>query len=248
MADLMPRIRMPKVTLPGRSDSAGSPRDKAAAATKPTAEARTKPATGAKEAQARTTEATRESAKEPTKGDEPEPNLQERMEGLQGWMAEIERKQGRLTYFGIAGIVFALLAGGAALYIGLAAKNDSATKDDVDALTKKVDAAAGGGHEELEGDAERAQRLRRPAAGVDLRPAEAAVAERGQHRHPAEPGDSGRLRQGRGRGHDARRGAHAWGDHDHHAQEALAPDRARFVAFATKLRVPGHACPAVALA
>ena len=46
MADLMPRIRMPKVTLPGRSDSAGRPRDKTAAATKPTAEAKTKPATG----------------------------------------------------------------------------------------------------------------------------------------------------------------------------------------------------------
>jgi uncharacterized protein HemX len=140
MADLMPRIRMPKVTLPGRSDSAGRPRDKTAAATGPAAEARTKPATGAKEADGRTTEATRESSKQPTKGEEPEPSLQERMEGLQGRMAQIERKQGRLTYFGIAGIVIALLAGGAALYIGLAAKNDSATKSDVDALTKKVDA------------------------------------------------------------------------------------------------------------
>ena len=140
MADLMPRIRMPKVTLPGRSDSAGRPRDKTAAATKPTAEAKTKPATGTKEADARTTEATRESSKQPTKGEEPEPSLQERMEGLQGRMAQIERKQGRLTYFGIAGIVIALLAGGAALYIGLAAKNDSATKSDVDALTKRVDA------------------------------------------------------------------------------------------------------------
>ncbi len=140
MADLMPRIRMPKVTLPGRSDSAGRPRDKTAAATKPTAEAKTKPATGTKEADAKTTEATRESSKQPTKGEEPEPSLQERMEGLQGRMAQIERKQGRLTYFGIAGIVIALLAGGAALYIGLAAKNDSATKSDVDALTKRVDA------------------------------------------------------------------------------------------------------------
>ena len=63
-------------------------------------------------------------------------------------MAQIERKQGRLTYFGIAGIVIALLAGGAALYIGLAAKNDSATKSDVDALTKKARRPAGGGHEE----------------------------------------------------------------------------------------------------
>jgi uncharacterized protein HemX len=62
------------------------------------------------------------------------------MEALQRRMAQIERKQGRLTYFGIAGIVIALLAGGAALYIGLAARNDSATKSDVEALTKKVDA------------------------------------------------------------------------------------------------------------
>jgi uncharacterized protein HemX len=127
MADLMPRIRMPKVTLPGRSDSAGRPRGKEETATKPKAEAKTTATTGANAADADTKEGQ-------------EPNLRERMEGLQGWMAEIERKQGRLTYFGIAGIVMALLAGGAALYIGLAAKNDSATKSDVDALTKKVDA------------------------------------------------------------------------------------------------------------
>jgi uncharacterized protein HemX len=127
MADLMPRIRMPKVTLPGRSDSAGRPRGKEETATKPKAGAKTTATTGAKAAEADTKEGQ-------------EPSLREHMEGLQGWMAEIERKQGRLTYFGIAGIVMALLAGGAALYIGLAAKNDSATKSDVDALTKKVDA------------------------------------------------------------------------------------------------------------
>ena len=62
------------------------------------------------------------------------------MEGLQGWMAEIERKQGRMTYFGIAGVVIALLAAGAALYFGLTAKSDSATKGDLDALTKRIDA------------------------------------------------------------------------------------------------------------
>ena len=62
------------------------------------------------------------------------------MEGLQGWMAEIERKQGRLTYFGLAALVIAILASVAALYFGLAAKNDKASKSDVDALTKKVDA------------------------------------------------------------------------------------------------------------
>jgi uncharacterized protein HemX len=62
------------------------------------------------------------------------------MEGLQGWMAEIERKQGRITYFGLAGLLIAIAAAGAALYFGLTTKSDSATKGDVDALTKKVDA------------------------------------------------------------------------------------------------------------
>jgi uncharacterized protein HemX len=119
MANLMPRIRMPKVTLPGRSDAASRPRGRA-----------TK------------TEATKalQATKEPAAGGAAEPNLKARMEGLQGWMAEIERKQGRLTYFGLATLVVAILASIAALYFGLAAKNDKASKSDVDALTKKVDA------------------------------------------------------------------------------------------------------------
>jgi uncharacterized protein HemX len=139
MADLTPRIRMPRVTLPGRSDSASRPRGKTAKATASTAETKPKAADGAKAAEAKTEEATTK-AKEPAKGKSPEPNLQERMEGLQGWMAEIERKQGRLTYFGLAALVVAILASIAALYFGLAAKSDKASKTDVDALTKKVDA------------------------------------------------------------------------------------------------------------
>jgi uncharacterized protein HemX len=144
MADLMPRIRMPKVTLPGRSDRAGRVRAKAATPTKPQTEAKAKADDGAQtaEAGAKTTDAgakTEETPKEPPKA-KPEPNLEERMAGLQGWMAEIERKQGRLTYFGLAGVLVALLAAGAALYFGITTKNDSATKSDVDALTRKVDA------------------------------------------------------------------------------------------------------------
>jgi len=138
MADLTPRIRMPRVTLPGRSDSASRPRGKTAKATASTAETKPKAADGAKAAEAKTEEATK--AKESAKGKSLEPNLQERMEGLQGWMAEIERKQGRLTYFGLAALVVAILASIAALYFGLAAKSDKASKTDVDALTKKVDA------------------------------------------------------------------------------------------------------------
>ena len=143
MADLTPRIRMPRVTLPGRSDSASRPRGKTAKAAASTAETKPKAADGDKAAEAKTEEATtkaRETAKESAKGKSPEPNLQERMEGLQGWMAEIERKQGRLTYFGLATLVVAILASIAALYFGLAAKSDKASKSDVDALTKKVDA------------------------------------------------------------------------------------------------------------
>jgi uncharacterized protein HemX len=139
MADLTPRIRMPRVTLPGRSDSASRPRGKRAKATASTAETKPKAADGAKAAEAKTEEATTK-ARETAKGKSPEPNLQERMEGLQGWMAEIERKQGRLTYFGLATLVLAILASIAALYFGLAAKSDKASKSDVDALTKKVDA------------------------------------------------------------------------------------------------------------
>ncbi len=137
MADLMPRIRMPKVTLPGRSDSGGRLRGKASTATKTKPQPQAGEKAKAAEAQEATKEASKPAASE-AKG--PEPNLQERMEGLQGWMAEIERKQGRMTYFGAAGLLIAILVAGAALYFGLTTKSDSATKSDVDALTKKVDA------------------------------------------------------------------------------------------------------------
>jgi uncharacterized protein HemX len=69
-----------------------------------------------------------------------EPNLQERIEGLQGWMAELERKQARTAYFGAVAVVIALAAAGVALYFGITNKNDSATKHNVDALSSRVDA------------------------------------------------------------------------------------------------------------
>ena len=131
---------MPKVTLPGRAGGTGPK--------KPTA-SKAKTKEQPKDGNGATATATKEAAtKEGAKpaaakaGDTkkaPETNLQERMEGLQGWMAEIERKQGRMTYFGLAGVVIAILAAGAALYFGLTAKSDSATKGDFDALSKRID-------------------------------------------------------------------------------------------------------------
>lgn len=68
----------------------------------------------------------------------PAPNMQERMEGLQGWMAEIEKKQERSSRFGTIAVILAILAAGGALALGVINKQDGATKDDVDELTTKV--------------------------------------------------------------------------------------------------------------
>jgi uncharacterized protein HemX len=133
-----PRVRMPKLSLPGRAG--GGRAKRAAASSKAKTKEQPKDGNGAQPETKET--ATKPAAKPATKaaaGSKPDPNLQERMEGLQGWMAEIERKQGRMTYFGIAGIVIAILAAGAALYFGLTTKSDSATKTDLDALTKRID-------------------------------------------------------------------------------------------------------------
>ena len=43
----------------------------------------------------------------------------ERMEGLQGWMAEIERKQERMTKFGGGAAILAVLLSGGALALGI---------------------------------------------------------------------------------------------------------------------------------
>jgi hypothetical protein len=141
---------MPRINLPTRSRGGTAKASEEETATKEAAtkEAATKEKPEAEqgtkviEAKPATEDATKEAAKPATgaKPKAPEPNLQERMEGLQGWMAEIERRQGRLTYFGLAGVLIAVAAAGAALYFGITAKNDSATKGDVEALTKKVDA------------------------------------------------------------------------------------------------------------
>ncbi len=124
-----PRVRMPHVSLFSRSSGAKK-------ATPTQAKITEQP----KEGNGTTATAAKEPAKPAAAKKSPEPNVQERMEGLQGWMAEIERKQGRMTYFGIAGIVIAILASGAAIYLGLNAKSDSASKGDFDELTKRIDA------------------------------------------------------------------------------------------------------------
>ena len=134
---LLPRIRMPRVTRPGRASRAASEKT---TQTKPMEV--TKPPNGTQPATA-TKDATPVTATPAAGTKAPEPNLQERIEGLQGWMAEIERKQARLTYFGGLALLLALAAAGAALYFGLTTQSDSAKKDDLDALTKRVNSLQG---------------------------------------------------------------------------------------------------------
>ena len=154
---LLPRIRMPRITMPGRASRAASEKT-----TQTKVKEAAKPGNGTQAATAAATEETKPDAAKPAGATEttattakpdaakpaegakaPEPNLQERMEGLQGWMAEIERKQARITYFGGLVLLLAVAAAGVALYFGLTTHSDSATKDDLDALTNRVNSLQG---------------------------------------------------------------------------------------------------------
>jgi uncharacterized protein HemX len=130
---------MPRISLPGRAGGTGPK--------KPTAsKAKTKeqPKDGNGATATATTEAAKPAAaKAGVTKKAPETNLQERMEGLQGWMAEIERKQARITYFGGLALLLALGAAGAALYFGLTNQSEGAKKDDLDALTNRVNSLQG---------------------------------------------------------------------------------------------------------
>jgi uncharacterized protein HemX len=141
-----PRIRMPRVTRPGRASRLASERTTTAKPVQAEKSGNGTTATATKEAQPATTTpaATPATGAAPATGaTTPEPSLQERIEGLQGWMAEVERKQARLTYFGGLAILLALAAGGAGLYFGLTNQSEGAKKSDLDALTKRVDSLQG---------------------------------------------------------------------------------------------------------
>jgi septal ring factor EnvC (AmiA/AmiB activator) len=58
-------------------------------------------------------------------------------------MAEIERRQGRMTYFGAAAVVLAVAAAAAAMFVAVTARNDAATKDDLDEIEQQVQGIQG---------------------------------------------------------------------------------------------------------
>lgn len=72
-------------------------------------------------------------------GPHPAPNVEERIEGVQGWMAEMERKQERMTRFGGAAVLLAVLAAGGALALGIVNQQNSASKDDLEDVENRLD-------------------------------------------------------------------------------------------------------------
>jgi archaellum component FlaC len=130
------RTRAMSISGPRRSkaDKAASKPAKAKAAAKPKGKALKASAAKAPAVKSSGAAATARGRKKSP----PAPNMQERMEGLQGWMAEIERKQERTTKLGGAAAVLAVLASGGAIALGVINQQNSATETDVDDLTEQV--------------------------------------------------------------------------------------------------------------
>src|SRR3954453_15919336 len=94
----MPRIRMPKVTRRGRTSRAAN-EETTATRPKKSEKAGNGTQRGPKE-EAQPAAATPVAGNPAAGATTPEPNLQERIEGLQGWMAEIQGQRARLSSWG----------------------------------------------------------------------------------------------------------------------------------------------------
>ncbi len=70
---------------------------------------------------------------------EPVETPESRLEGLRAWIAQVDRKLGIRSYAGGAAIVLALAAGIAGVVLASSAKDESATKDEVQALRDQVE-------------------------------------------------------------------------------------------------------------
>src|SRR5215208_2601071 len=62
----------------------------------------------------------------------------ERIDGLRAWVAQVDRKLGVRTYIGAALTLLALAAAGVALFFALQAKQDSATKSELDSVRSQL--------------------------------------------------------------------------------------------------------------
>ena len=60
--------------------------------------------------------------------------------GLRAWIAQVDRKVGVRTYAGAAAVILALAAGLVGAYLGATAKDESATKTEVESLRDRLEA------------------------------------------------------------------------------------------------------------
>ncbi len=133
----------------------------------PKAEAKTEPKAEQK------VEAKTESKAEQKPAAKPIANIEDRMEGVQGWMAELEKRQERTSRVGGIALLLAILAAGGALALGILNKQDAATTEDVDELTSKVNALGASVEKQtetqLKGINERLGSLERQVASLNER-------------------------------------------------------------------------------
>ena len=157
--------------------------------TEPKAEAKTEPKAEQK------VEAKTESKAEQKPAAKPIANIEDRMEGVQGWMAELEKRQERTSRVGGIALLLAILAAGGALALGILNKQDAATTEDVDELTSKVNALGASVEKQTETQLKGHQRAPGLAGAPGREPERAPAQDRGRHRDA----EARRERRGGGR-------------------------------------------------
>lgn len=84
--------------------------------------------------------AAKESAPAKPAAKEQAPSAERSLDGLRAWIAQVDRKVGVRTYAGAAAVVLALAAGLVGAYLGATAKDESATKTEVESLRDQLEA------------------------------------------------------------------------------------------------------------
>jgi len=97
-----------------------------------------KPPTGSQP----TTPAPAGEAAKPNSGTEPAPTPEQQIAGLRAWVAQLDRKLGIRSYAGAAALVLALAAGIVGVVLAVSVKDESATRDEVSALSERIESVS----------------------------------------------------------------------------------------------------------
>lgn len=125
--------------------AAKKPKKPSASKPKPTAsKSPSKPASSKTAAsKAASSKTTSSKAAVPKGKRKPPPDIPGQIDGLRGWVDQIERKQNRMTWIAAAGLLVALAAAGVALYFGITTHNDAATEGDLNGVRNELSTLSG---------------------------------------------------------------------------------------------------------